>query len=243
MAHLYRMTLGVLCLLLLAGCADKRITLSYTPDPGLAKLSAANAITVFQLRDNRGGEGDNDSYRVGGIYGGYGNRLSKVMVDTPWQRTLVNALAMGLRARGVEAIAVENREFAPGTSFATPFALGGEIRNFSTESRWTIAGHISGVIRLYDSAGNAILEKTVSARATTGAGGGVLTGAEHVQDTMNQTLVEFIRKIVSDPDLVARLGGDPTAQLGPFKGDRVGVGERSQIDAGSSSASNPVRPR
>jgi uncharacterized lipoprotein YajG len=100
-AHLYRMTLGVLCLLLLAGCADKRITLSYTPDPGLARLSAENAVTVFQFRDSRGSEGDNDSYRVGGIYGGYGNRLSKLMVDTPWQRTLVNALTMGLRARGV----------------------------------------------------------------------------------------------------------------------------------------------
>jgi hypothetical protein len=240
MPHLWKLTLWVLCLLVLVGCAGKRVTLNYTADPGFAKLTGAQAVTVFQFRDSRGSEGDNDPYRVGGIYGGYGNRLSKVMADMPWQQTLVNALTTGLRARGVDAIAVESREFAPGTSFATPFALGGEIRNFSTESRWTTAGHISGIIRLYDAAGNTVLEKTVSARETTGAGGGILTGPEDLQDTMNQTLAEFVRKIVSDAELVGRLGGDPKTQAAPSKGDPVGVGERFQVVPGSSGALNPV---
>src|SRR5437867_9394205 len=39
------------------------------------------AITVFRFVDARGDEGDKgDPLRVGGVYGGYGNRISKVKI-------------------------------------------------------------------------------------------------------------------------------------------------------------------
>ena len=52
-------------------------------------MAAGQALTVFRFHDARGTEGDTgDARRVGGVYGGYGNRLAKVVTsfspgDTP----------------------------------------------------------------------------------------------------------------------------------------------------------------
>src|SRR5215470_13050622 len=84
-----------------AGCADKRITLKYQPPAGLEAMPESQPIVIYSFNDRRGDEGDGDPARVGGIYGGYGNRLSKVLSDGPFMPTFVNALAEGFKARGL----------------------------------------------------------------------------------------------------------------------------------------------
>jgi len=140
----HRLVLMTLTLLILAGCGDKRILLNYVPDAAASKPAEdAPAVTVFAFRDARGDESDGNPYRVGGVYGGYGNRLSTVLAEKPVMPTLVDALAAGFRARGVPAQAVADREFRAGDSSVTGYALGGELRNFSTEARFTNSAHIS----------------------------------------------------------------------------------------------------
>src|SRR5262249_53175322 len=149
-----------------------------------------------QFRDTRGGEGDADPYRVGGTYGGYGNRLAKVMSETPWQRTLQRALTEAFRARGVQVVILGDREYATGGgSLQTPLALAGDIRNFSTESRWTMSSHVSGIVRLYDSESRLQVERTISVRGGEGyAGSGVFASGDDLQDMMNQALAAFVQK-------------------------------------------------
>ena len=90
----------------MSGCADRVITLSYTPP--LPSSTVSPRLTVFRLADQRGNEGDHaDPLRVGGIYGGYGNRLAKVMVTQPWPPRLVSALVAEFRGAGVDAVGTD----------------------------------------------------------------------------------------------------------------------------------------
>jgi hypothetical protein len=138
-------------------------------------------LTVFRFSDARGTEGDKgDPFRVGGVHGGYGNRLAKVVTGTPWPSTLAWALAEAFKARGVDAVVVDDREIA--LRIQTPLALGGEIRNFSTEPRWTKSAQVGGILRLYDREGRLVLERPVSARATEHElGTGVFADAEPLE--------------------------------------------------------------
>jgi hypothetical protein len=193
---------------LVTACADRIVQLSYQPDPQIERLSGGQAVTVFRLRDARGTEGDKgDPARVGGVYGGYGNRLAKVVTGSPWPPTLVRALTEGFKARGIDAVGIEDRELDPAALLmSTPFALGGEIRNFSTESRWTKSAHVSGILRLYDQAGHLQLERPISARATEHElGTGVFASAEPLEGLMNQALREFVRRVVTDPEITQRV--------------------------------------
>jgi hypothetical protein len=196
----------VLLSLLLSGCADKVIQLRYEPDAKMERLAGAQAVTVFRFVDARGTEGDQgDPRRVGGIYGGYGNRLSKVMVANPWPDALVQNLTAGLTQRGVQAVAVPDKTYTPGITPTTPLVLTGEIRNFSTEARFTNSAHISGVLRLYDSAGQLILEKAISTREQQAYGGaGVFTSVDLLEQAMNEALAKFVRAVVTDPEITAR---------------------------------------
>lgn len=190
------------------GCADRVIQLSYQPDTRVEPVAGGQALTVFRFSDARGTEGDKgDLLRVGGVYGGYGNRLAKVVTETPWPQTLARAVTDGFKAQGVEAVVIEDREISPGAlGIQTPLALGGEIRNFSTESRWTKSAHVSGVLRLYDRDGRLLLERPISARATENElGTGVFAGAEPLELLMNQALSEFGRRVVTDPEITQRL--------------------------------------
>lgn len=205
-----RAYLAVCVALLLVGCADRMVTLRYQPDSKIQPLPAARQLTIFKFSDRRGTEGDKeDSFRVGGVYGGYGNRLAKVMTGTPFQRTLNEALVAGFKARGVEATGIPDRELAVGVLFETPLALGGELRNFSTESRWSKSAHISGILRLYDRRGAVLVEKRVSARDQGGLGAGVFASSEPLEELMNEALREFVLMVVMDPDLAAQIGAAP----------------------------------
>jgi hypothetical protein len=189
---------------LTVGCADKRITLKYVGDSSLTPLVAASTLTVYQFQDRRGDEGDGDPLRVGGIYGGYGNRLSKVIVDAPFQRTVVDALVEGFKARGVLAQGVNDKPYQPGMPIQTAFALGGEFRNFSTEARFTNSAHVSGIVRLYDPSGKLVMEKPISVRERTQyGGGGVFTSVEDLEKAMNDALGKFVRAVVTDPEITA----------------------------------------
>lgn len=171
-------------------------------------MAAGQALTVFRFHDARGTEGDTgDARRVGGVYGGYGNRLAKVVTGTPGHEALTRALTEGFRARGIEAVGIADREINPAApAVQTPLALGGEIRNFSTESRWTQSAHVSGILRLYDQAGRLLLERPVSARATEHElGTGVLAQTEPLEALMNQALGDFVQQAVTDPELTQRL--------------------------------------
>ena len=208
----------VVLALFVTGCADKTIQLSYAPDAMTTKLDRAQPLTVFEFRDVRGEEGDNDPYRVGGVYDGYGSRKSKVIAQMSWQRVLVRALASGFRARGVEVIAVEDRQFTTGLAISTPLALGGEIRHFSAESRWSTVAHIAGITRLHGANGTIVVEKMISERYTWGLGagpnilGGGLWAAGPLETALNRALQGFVRKVVSDPDVVASLTSHAAAR-------------------------------
>jgi uncharacterized lipoprotein YmbA len=179
-----RAWLFAVALLFLAGCGDKTIALTYTPGSPAPPLTGARAVTVFAFRDARGDEGDGNPYRVGGIYGGYGNRLSKV-----WSSS-----------QGVAAQAAADREFQPGDPTVTGYALGGDLKNFSTEARYTNSAHISGIVRLYESNGTIAVEKEISQR--------VLTSVDDLQRIMNDALSQFVQRVVTDADIAARLVGD-----------------------------------
>jgi hypothetical protein len=194
-------------MLWLTGCADQLVALRYTPDPEIQKIAGTQAMTVFRFVDARGDEGDHgDPTRVGGTYGGYGNRLSKVRASTPWAEALMQGLTVGLARRGVQAVTVDRVYAAGSQPVSTPLILAGEIRNFSTEQRWTLQSHISGIIRLYDSQGTLLLEKPISARTR------IIDTDSRASDSsaplevlLNETLQKFVRAVVTDPELTQRL--------------------------------------
>jgi predicted small lipoprotein YifL len=210
MHALGRAALAVLVLLSLAGCGDKTIALRYAPPAAASAVATAPAVTVFAFRDARGSEGDNDPYRVGGIYGGYGNRLSKVSATAPLMTTLVQALAAGFQARGVPAQAAADRQFHPGNPGVTGYALGGELKNFSTEARFTNSAHISAIVRLYQADGTVAAQKEISQRVQSQYGGaGMFTPVDDLERIMNDALAKFVERIATDPDLAGRLTGAP----------------------------------
>ena len=197
------LTSGALILLAvgaLAACADKQVTIRYQPDPTLERLTTPAALTIFDFSDQRGSEGDQDIFRVGGVYVGVWTRLVKVMTDTPWPRTLSQAIAEAFAGRGVP-VTIAYRAFAPGSTFATPFALAGEIRNFSTEFRFGTTAHISGVVRLYDRQGSILVERRISERQAWDMAMGAATSDEALQVTLNRTLAGFVSRIVTDPEI------------------------------------------
>ena len=204
-----RVWLVALVALLVTGCGDKTIALSYAPGPATPALTDARAVTVFAFRDMRGDEGDGHPNRVGGIYGGYGNQLSKVWTPTPWMRTLVSALVTGFQSRGVTTQSAADREFQAGDPSVTGYALGGDLKNFSTEARYTNSAHISAIVKLYRSDGTIAAQKEISERVRSEyGGGGVLTSVDDLQRIMNLALSQFVQRVVTDPDIAARLTRD-----------------------------------
>jgi len=195
-------------LVLLAACADLKVQVQYAPDTSIEKLPTGVPVTVFRFADARGDEGDKaDPYRVGGVYNGYGMRLAKILHPTPWPEMLVRDLGVGFTQRGVQAVVVEERMYAPGSAVTTPLVLTGEIRNFSTENRWAgYLAHVSGVVRLYDQSGAKLIEKPVSARLRPNDEEVQLAdGRLLLERLLNRAVSEFVRQVVTDPDLTQRL--------------------------------------
>jgi len=127
---------------------DQTVQLRYLPGSEIERLPSAQAVSIFRFADRRGDEGDGNPRRVGGIYGSYGNRVAMVFAATrgpksSWRIWPRASHSVGRGRRG-DGSGVRPRE----TVVSTPFALGGEIRNFSTEMRWTLQSHVSGIIRL-----------------------------------------------------------------------------------------------
>jgi len=194
--------------LVAASCADLKVQVQYAPDAKIEKLAAGAPVTVFRFADARGDEGDKgDSYRVGGVYNGYGMRLSKILHPTPWPEMLAQDLGAGFTQRGVQAVVVEERMYAPGSAVTTPLMLTGEIRNFSTENRWAgYLAHVSGVVRLYDQSGTKLVEKPVSARLRPNEEEVQLAdGRLLLERLLTRAVSEFVRQVVTDPDLTQRL--------------------------------------
>ncbi len=194
--------LGVL-MAWLGGCADRVVDLRYAPDPKIDRVSRAEAVTVFRFADTRGNEGDHgDPLRVGGIYNGYGIRYAKIMTPSPWPEALVEDLTIGFAQRGVPAVAVPDHVYVSGSPVATPFVLGGEIHNFSTEARWLgLLAHVSGVIRLYDQAGTPVVEKSISARVRWLPEVNLPADRPVLEGLLNAAIEEFVRKVVTDPEV------------------------------------------
>jgi hypothetical protein len=193
---------------LLAGCADLKVNLQYTPDSKIDTLSAVAPVTVFRFADARSGEGDKgDVYRVGGVYNGYGMRLAKIMTPAPWPEVLVRDLGAGFAQRGVQTVLVEDRMYEKGSAVTTPLVLTGEIRIFSAENRWAgYLAHVSGVVRLYDQSGTMLYEKPVSARLRpTDEEFKTTMGRELLERMLNRAVAEFVRQAVTDADLTQRL--------------------------------------
>lgn len=206
--RLIRSAVLALLVVWLTACADQMVTLRYAPDPEIQKLRSAQTMTVFRFVDARGDEGDHgDPMRVGGTYGGYGNRLSKVKASTPWSEALVQGLTDGLAQRGVQTVTVIDRAYTPGgAAVATPLILCGEIRNFSTEQRWTLQSHVSGIVRLYDQQGALLVEKRISARTSImDADSKASSSPVPLETLLNETLQKFVRAVVTDPEITQRL--------------------------------------
>lgn len=203
-------TRGALVLLavLLAGCADLKVNLHYAPDAKIEALATGVPVTVFRFVDARGGEGDKgDVYRVGGVYNGYGMRLAKILSPTPWPDLLVQDLGAALTQRGIRPTLVADRTYEKGSAVVTPLVLAGEIRNFSTENRWAgYLAHVSGIVRLYDQSGTLLSERPISARLRpTEDEFKTITGQQLLEQMLNRAVAEFVRQVVTDPELSQRL--------------------------------------
>lgn len=194
---------------LTACVSDQVVQIRSLPDSRIERLSGAQPVTVFRFADRRGDEGDGDPRRVGGMYDGYGSRLAKVLSATPWPDALVESLVAGFIERGVPAVAAPDRELVPGTTVvSTPFAVAGEIHNFSTETRWTLQAHVSGIVRLYDGQGTLLLTRTISARIPRDdAGDSPEKDVSGYQAFLNLAVQHFVRAVVMDPELSRHLTG------------------------------------
>lgn len=202
----YRLLALMALSVVLTGCADKRIALSYPPVTAQASISHAQPVTVFAFHDKRGKESDEaDPLRVGGVYGGYGNRLSKVMADKPFMPTLVNAIADGFKVRGVPVTVMAERPFTPGS--ANGLVLSGDLKNFSTEARYTNAAHISCTVRLYGPTGRLLVEKELSERVVSeeGGGAGVFSDVSDLERILNMALAKFAERVVTDADITQHI--------------------------------------
>jgi uncharacterized lipoprotein YmbA len=194
----------ILLAVLLAGCADLKVNLHYAPDTKIEALATGVPVTVFRFVDARGGEGDKgDVYRVGGVYNGYGMRLSKILSPTPWPDLLVQDLGAALTQRGVQSTLVADRTYDKGSAVSTPLVLTVEIRNFSTENRWAgYLAHVSGIVRLYDQSGTLLSERPISARLRpTEDEFKTITGQQLLEQMLNRAVAEFVRQVVTDPEL------------------------------------------
>jgi hypothetical protein len=200
------LVLATLVLIVVSGCADRQVALRYGA-PDLPRIPNAGALTVFPFVDGRGEEGDSDPYRVGGVYGRYGNRVSKVKVATPFARTLADALGAAFRARGVDVTMAAGGPYQPrATTFTTPFALAGELRDFSTEARFTTAAHVHGTVRLYGRDGAVLYEREVSERDSEGFRlSGLFTSTDRLEEVLNKALAQFVKVVADDPALSAAL--------------------------------------
>lgn len=142
----------------------------------------------------RGNEGDHgDVHRVGGVYGGYGNRLAKVMLASLWPPAFVAALAAEFRAQGVDASAAES---SAGPTDA--YLLSGDVRNFSTESRWGRAAHIGVTFRLLSPDNRRLVEKRIDVKESSGLGS---FDAEALQELLNRAFARFVREVATDPEI------------------------------------------
>lgn len=149
---------------------------------------------IVRFEDRRGNEGDQGDPRgIGGIYGGYGNRNAKVMSREPWPPIFHDALVSEFRAAGVHATLVDGRPAPP-----TAAMLEGEIRNFSTESRWSKRAHISAIVRLIAVDGRTLFEKEIKATESGGMGG---WDEEVLEALMNKVFADFVRRVATDPDI------------------------------------------
>ena len=193
---------------LLTGCADLKVNLQYTPEAKIENLTTGVPLTVFRFTDARGSEGDKgDLHRVGGVYNGYGMRLAKILSPTPWPDALVRDLGAGFAQRGVQTVLVGDRAYEKGAAVTTPLVLAGEIHNFSTENRWAgYLAHVSGIVRVYDQAGALVSEKPVSARLRpTDEEFKTVTGQQLLEQMLNRAVADFVRQVVTDPELTQRL--------------------------------------
>jgi hypothetical protein len=138
------------------------------------------------------------TYRVGGMYARYGTRLAKVMVTRPWPPRLREALAAEFRAAGVEATVADTRE-------PDAFSLAGEIRNFSTESRFGREAHIAVILRLRTPQGQPF-EKRIDVRESSGYHRDPYN-AYILERLLNKAFAEFVNKVASDPEIRAALLG------------------------------------
>jgi hypothetical protein len=219
---------------------DHTIQLRALADSRIERLAGAQPVTVFRFADRRGDEGDGDPHRVGGMYDGYGARLARVFSATPWPDSLVESLVAGFDERGVRAVAVPDRELAPGaTAVSTPFAVAGEIHNFSTETRWTLQAHVSGVVRLYDNRGNLLLTRSVSARIPRDAEAAPLEpSVSGYQASLNLAVRQFVHAVVMDPELSQRLA----APRAVHRGVAGTAAPRATLGADDEGRAGPLRP-
>jgi hypothetical protein len=183
---------------LFSGCADRTVRLTYAAPAPSPTLGPRLVVGAFQ--DLRGNEGDRrDPYRVGGIYGGYGNRLAKVMSASPWPPALTEGLVAEFRAQGFDAVAAAT----PGTP-AGAYRLEGVVRNFSTEARCGREAHIGLTVRLLSPDDQALVDgKRIDVRES----GYNLNNfnADILEELLNRAFARFVREAATDPEIRAAL--------------------------------------
>jgi hypothetical protein len=206
--------------LLVGGCATRDpvprplwhgrvafVDIRYIADKPFPPLDGARPLTIFQLNDRRTGEDRDDPYRVGGIRDALINvEQQRLRNHTPYQWILVRALADGFRARGVQVMSQEGREFSPETALTTPCALAGEVRQFTSEaSQSGVAAQIEATLRLSCGTDGLPAERTLATRVD----GPSRWTFPRLNATLEQILIraleEFVRDAVLDAELTRPL--------------------------------------
>jgi hypothetical protein len=186
----YTLAMVLLAVVGSAGCADQMITLRYSA-PAVAPIVGPR-LTILPLVDQRGEEGDHgDPYRVGGIYGQYGNRMAKIKTNEPWPQELLRALVAEFRGQGIDASAGTDS-----SGSGSGYVLAGEIRNFSTEQRFTYRAHVSGIVTVQDANGRMLAAKRIEATAVAEG-----QGEFQAEKLLNDALAKFVRSVASDLDI------------------------------------------
>jgi hypothetical protein len=155
-------------------------------------------LAIVPFADRRGDEADGgDPFRVGGIYSNALNTLQvKLITASAWPPMLMTALAEEFRAAGIDA---RQAKEAPATGGA--YWLAGDVHDFSTELRQTVAAHISATVRLMGPDGRLLVERRIEVRERSF----MLYGPPRVEEVLNKAFAGFVRAVATNPEIQAGL--------------------------------------
>ena len=194
MRNAVRLVVATLAFLAL-GCSTTYVPLRYEaaaphtgPDTPLVSVGAIQ-------------EGRNISYGpdwLGAIRGGYGNELKRLRTQKPTTEVVQEALADGLRARGVYA--------EPGQG---KYSIEGTLTKLDCSEYFNLEAHAHADIRVVETSSHALLySRSYQADETEGGfGAGIFASVETLRVLAEKTLRELVDQVLDDPSLRQAIQG------------------------------------